>query len=140
MKILNLSAGMTLLMVFPISYGFLKLGFPAYIVFLVYIGGTIVEFFIELYILKKYIKLSLNNFLKKSIMPVFKVIVTSLLLPVCVYYFFDKGILRFIFISFSTSIGILTSSYFFAIDQITRSKIRLYIMKKINPNISKYYV
>jgi len=136
MKVLNLTAGMSLLMVLPISYLLLKIGFPPFVPFVVYIVGTTVEFSFELIILKKYINLSYNDFYRKTIAPIIMVIITSIILPALVYHYLDEGIIRFAIIMFTTSTCILISSYYIAIDQITRLKVRIFIINKIH-NIRK---
>ena len=131
MKFLNLTAGISLLMVLPISYLSLKLGAPSYTPFIIYIIGTIVEFSFELYILNKYINLSFIDFLKKTIIPISKVSLISIILPTLVIWYLDAGLMRLALIILTSSICILFSSYFIAIDHLDRIKVRTYLMNRI---------
>lgn len=132
MKIINLTAGIALLMVLPVSYVLLKMGLPPYVPFIAYIGGTIAEFSFELYYLNKWINLSISSFFKNTIFPVTKVIFISVPIPAFIYYHLDKGLIQFLIVSITSSIGILGSSYFFAIDLTKRVYVRNYLSNRFH--------
>lgn len=132
MKILNLTAGLALLMVLPVSYLLLKSGYPSYTPFIVYIGGTLVEFTFELFILKKYIHLSISDLMKKTIIPITSVVIISLLIPALAFIYIEKGLIQFFLVSVSSSFSILISSYYLAIDKETKQTINAYLIKRIH--------
>ncbi|WP_459490673.1 MATE family efflux transporter [Aquirufa sp. ROCK-SH2] len=136
-KYINLTGGAILLMVFPISYLLLKAGLPSYVPFIVYIFGTFGEFYFDLYFLNKYINLSKNEFIGKTIIPILKVLLVSIALTASVFYAIEKSFIRFFFVCFTSSSSILLSTYFFAIDQFTRKKVEFFVIKKINVIIEK---
>ncbi len=132
MKVINLTAGTALLMVLPVSYVLLKMEFPPYVPFIVYIGGTIAEFSFVLYYLNKWINLSIRSFLKNTIFPISKVIFISVPIPAFIYYQMDKGLIQFLIVSITSSIGILGSTYFLAIDHTTRIYVRNFISNRFH--------
>lgn len=132
MKIINLTAGSVLLLILPVSYLFLKLGYPAYVPFIVFICATPIEISIEIYYLKKWINLSVKSFFKETIFPILKVVLISLIMPLCIYYSMEDGIIRFFIVCFLSCISIMCSSYYMAIDSITRISLKLFILNKIN--------
>ncbi|WP_297702039.1 hypothetical protein [uncultured Fibrobacter sp.] len=65
------------LMSFPISYVFLKLGFPAASVFITNICVRFVYIWVVLFIIKKYIPLSLVEYIKKVLFPIVGLVALS---------------------------------------------------------------
>jgi len=130
-KFINLTGGVALLMVLPLSYILLKLKFPAFFPFIIYIVGTLGEFYFDLYFLKKFINLSYNEFFMKTILPILKVVLISLVLPFFIYFLMDKGVIRLIIIFGTCWFSIMISTYFLAIDENTRLQIKNFIRRKI---------
>ena len=130
MKIINLTAGLTILMILPVSYLFLKLGFPSYVPFIVFICAIPIEFSIEIYFLKKWIGLSVKNLFNETFLPLLKVVIPSLILPFILYNYMDEGVLRFVTLSVCVSVSILTLTYFLCIDSDTRKSVLIYLQTK----------
>jgi O-antigen/teichoic acid export membrane protein len=130
-KYINLTGGTALLLVLPISYFLLKMGFPAYVPFIIYILGTIGEFYFDLHFLKKFINLSFKDFFIKTIIPILKVVLISIALTSIVYFLMDKSFIRFLLVFITSSATILFSTYFLAVDKITRIKVKHFVVDKI---------
>lgn len=130
-KFINLTGGVALLMVLPISYVLLKMNFPAYFPFIIYILGTLGEFYFDLYFLKKFINLSYREFFVKTIFPIIQILLISLVLPSLAYFLMDKGFFRLFTVFVFCSFSILISSYFLAIDENIRLQIKNFISYKI---------
>jgi O-antigen/teichoic acid export membrane protein len=135
-KYINLTGGMALLMVLPVSYILLKMGFPAYIPFIIYILGTIGEFYFDLYFLKKFIDLTYKDFLMKTIIPILKVTLVTIALTSLVYFLLEKSFIRFLLVFFTSCCSVLCCTYFFVIDNITRIKVKALVINKINLKFS----
>jgi hypothetical protein len=135
-KYINLTGGMALLMVLPVSYILLKMGFPAYIPFIIYILGTIGEFYFDLYFLKKFIDLTYKDFLMKTIIPILKVTLVTIALTSLVYFLLEKSFIRFLLVFFTSCCSVLCCTYFFVIDNITRIKVKALVINKINLKLS----
>ena len=77
MKIYELTLGIIQLSIFFLSWVFLKMGYPAYSVFVIAIFINIVMFFVRLFIVSKLIELPINQFMYKVSFPVLGIILFS---------------------------------------------------------------
>lgn len=71
LKNVGLFSGTILLLVLPISYILLKMGFPPYIPFVINIGAALGDAFFELYWMKRYIGFPMRRFYSNVYVPVF---------------------------------------------------------------------
>lgn len=71
LKNVGLFSGTILLLVLPISYVLLKMGFPPYIPFVINIGAALGDAFFELYWMRHYIGFPMGRFYSKVYVPVF---------------------------------------------------------------------
>jgi hypothetical protein len=131
-KLINLTGGAALLMVLPVSYILLKMGFPAHVPFIVYILGTMGEFYFDLYFLKKFTNLSYKDFLTKTMMPIFQVVLISVALTSLVYFLMEKSFIRFILVLFASYFSVLCCTYFLAMDKNLRVKVKNFIISKVH--------
>lgn len=79
-KVYQSVVGGLLLLILPISYLFLKLGFPPEITMLVNLGVSIVALFVRLRMLITLIHFPLKTFFRSVLFPIIKVCMTSLIL------------------------------------------------------------
>lgn len=87
LKNISICAGTLLLLVLPISYIMLLLGFSPATVFVVDLVAAIGEAFIELYFMNKYIKFPVKKFCKEVYIKVFFILATMYLLTYLIYHF-----------------------------------------------------
>jgi len=130
MKVFNLTAGIVLLSVLPISYFFLKAGGLPYVPFIVHVSATLLEFICELYLLKRWINLPINALIKNVFIP--QLLIIACTLPVSLLFsFYFPFLLTIIFSVLSVCISV----YFIALNKETRikviNKIKSIILKKI---------
>lgn len=71
LKNVGIFSGGILLMVLPISYIFLRMGFPPYVPFIINIGAALGDAFFELYWMRHYIGFPMGRFYAKVYVPVF---------------------------------------------------------------------
>ena len=71
LKNVGLFSGGILLLVLPISYILLRMGFPPYIPFIINIGAALGDAFFELYWMRHYIGFPMGRFYSKVYVPVF---------------------------------------------------------------------
>jgi O-antigen/teichoic acid export membrane protein len=90
-KQMSLSSGIILLSVFPVSYMFLKLGYSSYVPFIVYVVATLGEFSFNIYLLHKWIKLSIVFLFKKVLIPIFLIVIFSLPIPVIINHYLQNN-------------------------------------------------
>ena len=118
MMIFQLTNGIVLLTTLPISYFFLKAGGAPYIPFLVNIGALILDISIVLYLLKRWINLSLVSIFRTVFIPVSLIVVCTL--PVSVWVSFHFPFLLSVMFS---GLSVCISVYFIALDKETRKKV-----------------
>jgi O-antigen/teichoic acid export membrane protein len=131
MKPINLTAGTVLLLILPVCYLLLKIGYPVYTPFIVYICATLIEFCFELYFLKKYINISIKDLFSYTIYPISKIISVSLLPVIAIFFYLPSGLWRLIFVFAISSMLVVVSTYYIAMDLETRLKFNVVIKEKL---------
>lgn len=87
--------GSILLLILPISYIVLKLGFPAYSVFIVHFVMESITQLVRMIMLRPLIGIRIKEYFKYIYTPVILVVLCSVILPFVVYENMDSTILRF---------------------------------------------
>ena len=132
MKMINLTSGISILMVLPVSYILLLLDFPKYIVLIVYIFFTFLQFYFQIYYLKKYIGTSFIIIFKDVIFPIGLVILITLLFSKIVIDFNNTdNFLFFLMNSIIIYFFIFVTSYLIALKKQEKLIFRNVIYKKI---------
>lgn len=135
-KVYQAVVGGLLLLVLPISYIVLKLGAPAYSVFIVHLCVESVAQFARMYILRNMIDLPLSAYLKNIYLPICRVVALSILLPLCVYNHMNEGIVRFFWVCLVSFVSVALTVFFTGLTKNERrflsEKIFSYIKIKCN--------
>lgn len=111
-KIYQMVVGGILLLILPISYIVLKLGAPAYSVFIVHFCIESVAQFSRMYMLRKLIHLPLWQYMKNIYIPIVSTVVIAIILPLVVRMQVSEGWLRFLAVGFTCVLSVGASSYF----------------------------
>ena len=111
-KIYQMVVGGILLLILPISYVVLKLGAPAYSVFIVHFCIESLAQFSRMYMLRKLIHLPLWQYMKNIYIPIVSTVVIAIILPLVVRLQFAEGWLRFLAVGFTCVLSVGASSYF----------------------------
>lgn len=111
-KIYQMVVGGILLLILPISYVVLKLGAPAYSVFIVHFCIESVAQFSRMYMLRKLIHLPLWQYMKNIYIPIVSTVVIAIILPLVVRMQVAEGWLRFLAVGFTCVLSVVASSYF----------------------------
>jgi O-antigen/teichoic acid export membrane protein len=98
-KLYQTVVGGTMLLNLPISYCFLKMGFPPQVTMYVAIVISVICFFLRLYLLKSMVDLSINNYFKKVIIVILTVSLMALIIPILITVSMEESFRRFIFVS-----------------------------------------
>jgi len=125
-RLFQMSVGTVLLSVLPISYFFLKAGMTPHTVFLICIGASVVELLLELYLLKKWINLSLVALSKTILIPIFLIITCTLPTAIWVNHYCS-----FILTTLISGLSICIAAYFIVFTTETRTKAIHYIKYKV---------
>ena len=132
MKIYELTLGAIQISILLVSWIVLKMGYPAYSVFVVAIVANLIMFMVRLLIVKKLVDLSLKPYFRQVVLPALFVILLSSLPSIAVHLLLPEG---FLFTMITISISVILSSismYFIGLDKKWRAKIKDIIIKKIN--------
>ena len=128
-KVYQAVVGGLLLLILPISYIVLRLGAPAYSVFIVHFCVESVAQFARMYMLRNMINLPMLSYLKNIYIPILGVVILSVILPIGVYTKMDEGFIRLIAVgtisvfsvaTFSLIIGMTRNERTFLIDKSLR--------------------
>ena len=111
-KIYQMVVGGILLLILPISYVVLKLGAPAYSVFIVHFCIESVAQFSRMYMLRNLIHLPLWQYMKNIYIPIVSTVAIAIILPLVVRMQFAEGWLRFLAVGFTCVLSVGASSYF----------------------------
>lgn len=128
----QLLAGGTYLLILPIAYVLLKFGYPPQTVFYIQITATFfVAFVVKFVLLQILADITAIEYFKKLILPVIKVTVLAVILPILIKINISEGISRFLALGFSSSVGVILAVYFVGINKSTRLKFHYYITTKL---------
>lgn len=105
-KLYQMVVGMILLLILPISYVVLKLGAPAYSVFIVHFCVEMVAQIARMYMLRKLIKLPIRRYLKHIYLPVTLVVIISFIIPFYLHSQLEEGLMRLIVIGLGSVISV----------------------------------
>lgn len=111
-KIYQMVVGGILLLILPISYVALKLGAPAYSVFIVHFCIESVAQFSRMYMLRNLIHLPLWQYMKNIYIPIVSTVAIAIILPLVVRMQVAEGWLRFLAVGFTCVLSVGASSYF----------------------------
>lgn len=97
-KVYQLVVGGILLLILPFSYIVLKLGAPAYSVFVVHFCVECIAQVARMCMLRKLIDLPIRSYLRNIYMPIIKVVVVSCPLPIYIHNQLSEGLTRFLIV------------------------------------------
>ena len=130
-KGVQLSAGILLIAVFPISYILLINDFPPSSPFIVMLMVWLFHLFIELFFLKKYIGFSSKFFLKYSILPVLAIVVISFVLSEQMLSLFADNLLAAMMFFLVTLTLNFILIYLIGLNYETRKKLYMLVENKL---------
>lgn len=111
-KVYQMVVGGILLTILPISYIVLKLGAPAYSVFLVHFFVESVAQFSRMYMLRKLINLPMWQYMKNIYIPIVTTMAVAIILPIIVRMQVEEGWLRFFAVGFTCVLSVGASAFF----------------------------
>ena len=120
-KVYQMVVGGILLTILPISYILLKLGAPAYSVFIVHFCVETVAQFSRMFMLRKLINLPLWQYMKNIYIPIICTVAVAVILPILVRMQFEEGWLRFIVVGFTCVLSVGISAFFIGFTKNERS-------------------
>lgn len=108
----------------PVSYVFLRLGYPSESVFVLTIINSAICLLLRLYFLKKMISFPVGQFFTEVILPILSLTILSLVGPIFMMYLLEESFGRLLAVSFCSVILDLLFIYFLGITGKERKLIR----------------
>lgn len=115
----------------PISMVLLKLGSPAYAVFVILILISIINQPISLCLLKKIFKFSYKEYLTKVIIPCLWFSILAPLLPICVSSLMEESFIRLLIVGLVSIASSITVAYLIVLSESEKIMIRNFVAKFI---------
>lgn len=112
--------GTIMLMILPVSYIFLRMGMPAYVVFIVHFCMESICQVARMLLLRNLIQVSVKQFLQYIYKPIFLVVALSVVIPFAIYSNMGFGFLRFVLVGLVSAISVGIMSFFFGLEKTER--------------------
>lgn len=125
----NIVGGSLMIFSLPLSYIFLKIGLPAYSVFIAIFMVNFTQMFFGWYVVHKYVTFSYRALAKTVYLPIVAVTFLSILPPYVTTNLLDCGWERFIVTLATTELIILLSVFYIGLNKVEREKVTSYIVK-----------
>lgn len=105
-KIYQVVVGCTLMSILPVSYIVLKLGTPAYTVFMVHFVIEAIAVFLRMFMMRNLVDLPISQYVKNVYMPIAITVFIAIILPTFVHIQFEEGWLRFVLVGFTCVLSV----------------------------------
>lgn len=129
--------GSILLSIVPISYLVLKLGAPAYSVFIVHFFVEIIAQVARMTMLRPLIGIKIRDYIKNIYSRVWAVVAASVVLPASLYFSLEAGVARFLIVCSASVICVAASAYFIGMTANERRFVRGKAMETIHKIIKR---
>ena len=133
----NLVVGGFILMILPISYLFLKLGFPPETVFYVSIIVCALAIFVRLFFIRRCVGLSLRRYAASVVCPVLIVTISASLLPIVVATMIESQVLRFFAVTAVSLAATALTVFFIGMTATERRNTLMTVCEKLHINAFK---
>lgn len=120
-KLYQMVVGGLLLLILPLSYFALKLGLPAYSVFIVHFCVESFAQLARMLMLRKLIQLPLRAYFQHIYGPIIGVFLVSCLLPIYIHHMLPYGLTRFLLVGIICVISVGTSAFFLGLTKSEKS-------------------
>ena len=119
-KLGNIVGGTLMICALPLSYVALKLGAPAYAVFIVIFFVNLTQMFWGWMIVHRYVAFSYMRLVKQVYVPTISISLIAVVSPLLLTHYMEQGWLRLIILGFVTEIIILMATYQIALGKKER--------------------
>ena len=131
-KALSIINGSLFLIVLPISYFLLSVGYPAILPMIINIVLLILNVIINIIILKYNVPtFSLKKFVLNFIINSVIITVITSVLPLWIHFSLKEGLTRFLLVSSSFVLILCTTSYFIALNDSMKKTIKILVINKL---------
>ena len=109
-----------MILILPISYIVLQIGYPAYSVFIVHFCIELLTQIARLFMVRDRLKLSLNRYIKKVYIPIAMVTMVATIIPLVVYNSMTDSFVRFFTVSIVSIVSVACTSFGIGLTQSER--------------------
>lgn len=131
-KVGNIVGGTLMIMALPLSYVALKLGAPAYSVFIVIFIVNLTQMFWGWIIVHHYVAFSYRRLIKTVYIPTIAITLITLSVPITLIFIMNEGLIRLIVLTALTEMVLMLCVYYIAMNKSERMKVTKLIMNKIH--------
>ena len=130
-KLGNIVGGTLMICALPLSYVALKLGAPAYAVFIVIFCVNLTQMFWGWMVVHHYVRFSYLDLIKKVYFPTLSITVIAVIAPILLTHYMQQGWLRLIVLGLLTESIILASTYCIALNKNDRVTVTNFVRNKL---------
>lgn len=134
-KLYQAVVGSILLLNAPFSYLAMKLGSPAYSVFLIAIFFTLIAGIARLIIVNNLVHFSILRYIRNVILPIMLCIILTFIPPYYIHSVMKIGFLRLVVVVLVSCISITIVGYLIAIDKNEKVIVKKYLKNKLGKNM-----
>jgi O-antigen/teichoic acid export membrane protein len=130
-KIYQLLTGGVLLLIVPVSYLGLRLGFSSEYVFIVHLLISIIAQGIRVLLVRKLVGIRLREYFRMVVLRVLVVVVVSSVFPLWVHLALAEGVLRFLLVGGFSAISVLLAVFFLGITKYEKELLMVQVRNGI---------
>jgi len=130
-KMYQIVTGSIILLNLPISYLFLRLGYPPQITMYIIIVITIIAHLSRIYFMKNMLKMNVLNYIKHVILPISGVTILTFVLPLLFYYSFSASFWRICGVAVVTVVSSAFIIYYIGLTKSERGVLKMFVLKKL---------
>lgn len=132
MKLYQLSTSFTSFLCIPLSYVMLKFGFdPEWALWMVFATMVITQI-VALFVLKTIVSFKIADYLKRTIAPIFLVLISTLWVPSLIHFSMEECWLRFVLVVIFSLVTVALSVYLVGLSKPERVLVNNMIKNKLN--------
>jgi O-antigen/teichoic acid export membrane protein len=135
----NLVGGSMMIMALPISYVFLKLGLPAYSVYIAIFIVNFIQMFYTWWLIHRYVAYSYRELLKKVYIPTVAITILSLIPSSIVHMLMNDGWIRFLTHLIVTEVSLFFLVFIIGLSKSEREKVIIFVNNKIKKHEKTYH-
>lgn len=133
----NITGGVLMILSLPISYLFLKLGFDAYIVFIVIIVINLLAHINGMFLVHCYVRYSVKRAIRTIYIPNILVVICSIIPTILVRDLMESSFLRLITVGIIYEILLIISTWIFVLGKEEKKIVTQYLSKYVDKNFRK---
>jgi hypothetical protein len=133
-KIYQIYTSSIILLILPVSYLFLKLGFPPQTIMYVMIVTSVLAQVGRIYFMKDLLKMNILHYLEQVILPISAVTLLTFVLPILCYYCLDPSFLRLLIVCAVTLVSAAFIIFHIGLTESERNALVAFVINKIKKN------